>query len=361
MKIIISAGGTGGHLYPALAFVQYIEKQRTDVEFLFVGTTDRLEASVVPEMGYAYHGLYVKGFVGNPVQKIKNGMIFVKSVVEAKKVIKKFKPDIVVGFGGYPSASIVLAASQMKIKTLIHEQNSLIGLTNKILINKVDGIVCCYQKTYDLLPKEKTYLYGNPRAGYIDLEPIDIYEKYQIDRNKKIVLIVMGSLGSASVNKVMKEVLTKLQNKPYTILYASGKSYYEQLQNELGVLANNICLVPYIEDMLHVLKETSLIVCRGGASTLAEITTYGVPGIIIPSPYVVYNHQEFNARALVERDAARMILEADLTGEYCANQIDELIQDESILEMLKQNALSLGKPNASKDMYEFMLKIIGDK
>lgn len=361
MKIIISAGGTGGHLYPALSFVEYIEKQRDDVEFLFVGTTDRLEATVVPEMGYNYYGLKVKGFVGKPVQKVKNGIAFLKSIVEIKKVMKEFKPDVVVGFGGYPSASSVLAASQLKIKTLIHEQNSLIGLTNKILINKVDGIVCCYQQAYDLLPKEKTYLYGNPRASYVELEPLDVYEKYGLEKDKKIVLMVMGSLGSMTANKVMKEVCMNLQNKPYTILYATGKRYYDATVEELGPLAPNVKIVPYIEDMLHVLQVTDLMVCRGGASSLAEITTYGVPSIIVPSPYVVKNHQEFNARELVEQDAARMILEAELTGEKCSNEIDALMNDQTSLNKLKHYAKSLGKPNASKDMYEYMLKIIGEK
>ena len=167
MKVIVSAGGTGGHLYPALALVEYIKKQERDAEFLFVGTTDRLESKVVPELGYDYVGLNVKGLVGNPIQKIKNAMIFVKSLSESKKILKKFKPDIVVGFGGYPSASIVLAAQRMGIKTMIHEQNSIIGLTNKILIKKVDKIVCCYEKALNEFPKEKTYLLGNPRASVI--------------------------------------------------------------------------------------------------------------------------------------------------------------------------------------------------
>ena len=144
MKVIVSAGGTGGHLYPALALVEHIKTKEKDAEFLFVGTTDRLESQIVPQMGYAYRGLHVKGLVGNPIQKMKNAMIFMKSLSKSKQILKEFKPDIVVGFGGYPSASIVLAAAKMKIPTIIHEQNSIIGLTNKILIKKVDKIVCCY-------------------------------------------------------------------------------------------------------------------------------------------------------------------------------------------------------------------------
>ena len=144
MRIIVSAGGTGGHLYPALALVDYIKEQDPSSEFLFVGTTDRLESQVVPELGYAYRGLHVKGMVGNPLQKAKNACLFLKSLSTSNKILKEFKPDIVIGFGGYPSASIVMAASQKHIKTMIHEQNSIIGLTNKILVKRVDEIICCY-------------------------------------------------------------------------------------------------------------------------------------------------------------------------------------------------------------------------
>ena len=204
MRIIVSAGGTGGHLYPALALVEYIKTQDKNAGFLFVGTTDRLESQVVPSMGYKYKGLKVKGLVGNPIQKVKNALIFLASLRESKKILKEFKPDIVVGFGGYPSASIVLAAASMKIPTMIHEQNSIIGLTNKILINKVDKIVCCYELAYKGFPKEKTVLLGNPRASVVSSSSLkDIHDIYHIDKNRKSVVIVMGSLGENKTKKVV--------------------------------------------------------------------------------------------------------------------------------------------------------------
>ncbi len=167
MRVIIGAGGTGGHLYPALALVEYIKEKEPDSEFLFVGTKDRLEAQVVPSKGYNYVGLNVHGLVGNPIKKAIAATVFVKSIFTAKKVVKKFKPDIVIGFGGYPSASVVEAAYRLGYKTMIHEQNSIIGLTNKILIKHVDKIVCCYDRAYQNFPKEKTYKLGNPRASVI--------------------------------------------------------------------------------------------------------------------------------------------------------------------------------------------------
>ncbi|MFQ9252731.1 MAG: UDP-N-acetylglucosamine--N-acetylmuramyl-(pentapeptide) pyrophosphoryl-undecaprenol N-acetylglucosamine transferase [Faecalibacillus intestinalis] len=156
MKVVVAAGGTGGHLYPALALVEYIKKQDPNSKFLFIGTKDRLESQVVPQLGYDYVGLNVKGLAGNPLKKAHAALLFIKSIGKAKKVIKKFNPDIVVGFGGYPSASALEAAASLKIKTMIHEQNSIIGLTNKILIKKVDKIICCYQKAYEEFPQKNT-------------------------------------------------------------------------------------------------------------------------------------------------------------------------------------------------------------
>lgn len=355
MKIIVSAGGTGGHLYPALALVDYIKKQDENAEFLFVGTTDRLESKVVPNLGYNYKGLYVKGFVGNPIQKIKNVMIFVKSLKESKKILKEFKPDIVIGFGGYPSASIVLAAQQMGIKTIIHEQNSIIGLTNKILIKGVDKIVCCYEKALNEFPKEKTYLLGNPRASVISEATLkDVHDIYNIPKDRKVVVIVMGSLGSASVNNVMKEALIKMQNENYDVLFATGQAHYESIKEELMDLSPSIHILPYIEDMPSVLSTSSLVVSRGGATTLAEITALGVPSIIIPSPYVVANHQEFNARELSDKQAAFLMLEKDLNADYFVEVVDDIINNPIKLDVLKTNAKVLGKPNACKDMYELI-------
>ena len=362
MKVIVSAGGTGGHLYPALALVDYIKTQDKNAEFLFVGTTDRLESQVVPQMGYAYQGLYVKGFVGNPLQKMKNAMIFVKSLKASKRILKDFQPDIVIGFGGYPSASIVMAASQLKIPTMIHEQNSIIGLTNKILIKKVDKIVCCYQKAYNEFPSEKTVLLGNPRASVVSHQHLkDIHDVYQIAKDRKIVVIVMGSLGSSSVNRVMKEALREMQHDEYDIIYVTGKNYYEEMKRDLGDLNSSIHLVSYIDDMPSLIASCDLIVSRAGATTLSEITALGAASLIIPSPYVVANHQEYNAKELVDASAAHWILEKDLDASSFVKQVRYLLKNEDVLKALKTNAKTLGKPHACEDIYQEMLKTLERK
>ena len=358
MKVVVAAGGTGGHLYPALALVEYIKKQEPNSKFLFIGTKDRLESQVVPQLGYDYVGLNVKGLAGNLLKKAHAALLFVKSIGKAKKVIKKFNPDIVVGFGGYPSASALEAAASLKIKTMIHEQNSIIGLTNKILIKKVDKIICCYQKAYEEFPQEKTLLLGNPRASVVSHEvPKDIYDKYGLDRNKKVVTIVMGSLGSQTVNQTMKESMNQFVGKEYQVLYVTGKPYYESMKDYEN---ENVKIIPYVDDMPSLMHATDLIVSRAGASTLAELTALGVPAILIPSPYVAANHQEYNARELENNHAAKMFLEKYLTGEKLISTIDSVINDQTALQILTENAKKLGKPNAVEDMYQEIISMLGD-
>ena len=355
MRVIVGAGGTGGHLYPALALVEYIKEKEPDSEFLFVGTKDRLESTVVPKQGYNYVGLNVQGLVGNPIKKGIAMAIFVKSIFTAKKIVKKFNPDIVIGFGGYPSASVVEAASRLGYKTMIHEQNSIIGLTNKILIKNVDKIVCCYDKAYENFPKDKTYKLGNPRASVIaSIKPDDIFKKYHLNKNLPLVTIVMGSLGSKSVNEMMLKSLKTFEQKNYQVLYVTGKPYFEEMKTKLGKLNKNIKLVPYIDDMPSVLKNTTLVVSRAGASTLAEITAVGIPAILIPSPYVAANHQEYNARELADRNAAMMILEENLNSKDFVEKVDYILENKIVQESMQKSAKALGKPNACRDIYKLI-------
>lgn len=361
MRIIIGAGGTGGHVYPALALANYIKQQDPSSEFLFVGTKDRLEATVVPQAGYAYQGLHVKGLTGNIFQKGIEGLIFLKSIIKAKKIVKQFKPDVVIGFGGYPSASIVLAASMLHVKTIIHEQNSIVGLTNKILLKRVDKIVCCYEKALEVLPKEKTLLLGNPRASVIVENKIsDIHEKYGFSHDKKLIVVVMGSLGSQTVNHMMKDAIKEIASKDYQLLYVTGKPYYDEFVKQEGTISDNIKIIPYCDDLPSALSSCDLVVSRAGATTLAEITALGTPALIIPSPYVVANHQEYNARELVEKEASQMILEKELTSEKFVSMVDWILTHDLVLETMKKNARALGKPNACKDMYQVMLQVIGE-
>lgn len=359
MRIIFGTGGTGGHLYPALALASYIKRQDPQSEFLFVGTIDRLESEVVPQMGYAYKGLDLKGIVGSPINKAKAVFKFATSISKSKRIIKEFKPDLVIGFGGYPSSSIVMAAAKMKVPTIIHEQNSIIGLANKILIKHVDAIVACYQKAANEFPKEKTYLLGNPRATEVHETTIkDVKTQYGMVEGQKTVLIVMGSLGSSSVNRVIEQGMDELGSKDYRVIFVTGKKQYDDMRSKFKQLPDNVNMIPYVDDMPSLLKSVDLVITRAGASTLAEITSLGVASLIIPSPYVASNHQEYNALELCNQNAAEMILEKNLTKDSLLSKIDELLNDDKKIQELKNNASKLGKPNASKDIYELMKKVI---
>ncbi|WP_041138713.1 undecaprenyldiphospho-muramoylpentapeptide beta-N-acetylglucosaminyltransferase [Beduini massiliensis] len=361
MKIIFATGGTGGHLYPAIALAKYIESHYDSTEFLFVGTTNRLESKVIPEMGYAYRGVHVLGLAGSPLQKAKALGVFAASLRVTRKIVKEFKPDLVIGFGGYVSASIVMSASSLGIKTMIHEQNSLIGLANKILIKRVDKIICCYDKAYENFPKEKTLLLGNPRATEVveSKKDLDIKKKYHLDPNKKTVLIVMGSLGSATVNDILKDTVEKFKDKTYQIILVTGKNGYDKMIQEVQQVPHNVSIVPYINDMPSLLSACDLVVSRAGASTIAELTALGSAMILIPSPYVASNHQEYNAMELVNKQAARMIKENELTSERLIEEIDQLFNDSFTLITMKENAKKLGKVNACADISKVMMELIG--
>ena len=213
-------------------------------------------------------------------------------------------------------------------------------------------------KAYEEFPQEKTLLLGNPRASVVSHEvPKDIYDKYGLDRNKKVVTIVMGSLGSQTVNQTMKESMNQFVGKEYQVLYVTGKPYYESMKDYKN---ENVKIIPYVDDMPSLMHATDLIVSRAGASTLAELTALGVPAILIPSPYVAANHQEYNARELENNHAAKMILEKDLTGEKLISTIDSVINDQTALQILTENAKKLGKPNAVEDMYQEIISMLGD-
>ncbi len=361
MKIIFATGGTGGHLYPAIALMRYLENQYENVECLFVGTTDRLESKVIPQLGYPYKGVHVLGLAGSPLQKLKAVSVFVNSLRHTRKIVKDFKPDIVIGFGGYVSASIVLSASMMGVKTMIHEQNSIVGLANKILVNRVDKIVCCYDLAYQQFPSSKTYLLGNPRASEVVSQErsVDILTQYKLDKNKKTVLIVMGSLGSSSVNCILENSLEKFSCKDYQTIIVTGKDNYQTMKDKTkNKILSCVHLIPYVEDMPSLLQQCDIVVSRAGASTLAELTALGSAMILIPSPYVASNHQEYNANELVKKQAAIMIKENDLTSEKLISTIDMLFSDPNRLYNMKENAKKLGKPNASKDITKLIMELI---
>lgn len=361
MRVVVSAGGTGGHIYPALAIINKIKEKEPDSEFLYIGTTDRMEATIIPELGYDYVGLEIKGLNRrNPFKNINVLKSFLKAISISKNEIKKFKPDVVLGIGGYVTLPVLYAAHSLKIKTFIHEQNSIPGLSNKLLNKKVDAIGVSLPSSLNHFDKKKTTYTGNPRSEeVITVEKVE-KKKYGLNKNKKLVLFVMGSLGSKTINNMMKEILPKFGKKDYEVLFVTGKNYYDEY-NKMKNIPKNVKLVPYLNDMLGVMKSTDLIISRAGASTISEITALGLPSILIPSPYVTHNHQEENAKVLENNGASIIIKEKELTDKVLLEKIDLILNDtKRYNEMVRANK-KLGISDSATRIYKIIKKLVDDK
>lgn len=361
MRVVVSAGGTGGHIYPALAIINKIKEKEPNSEFLYIGTTDRMESTIIPDLGYSYVGLEIKGL--NRKNLLKNINVlksFVSAIKKAKKEIKEFKPDVVLGIGGYVTLPVLYAAHSLKIKTFIHEQNSIPGLSNKLLSKKVDAIGVSLPSSMNHFNRKKTTYTGNPRSEeVITVESVE-KKKYGLTKTKKLVLFVMGSLGSQTINNMMKEILPKFAKKDYEVLFVTGKNYYDDYK-KLKDIPNNVKLVPYLNDMLGIMKNTDLIISRAGASTISEITALGLPSILIPSPYVTHNHQEENAKVLENNGASVIIREKELDDKVLLEKIDLVLNDRKKYNEMVKNNKKLGITDSATRIYNIIKKLVDDK
>lgn len=363
MKIIVSAGGTGGHIYPALAIINKIKEQEPNTEILYIGTLDRMEKDIIPARNIPYFGIEMKGL--NRKNILKNFSVlnnYRKNISILKKKIKEFNPDIVIGVGGYVTSPVIYSAKKLGYKTFIHEQNSIPGLSNKFLIRYTDKIGVSLEDSIKYFPKEKTIFTGNPRSEeVINTKEIE-KEKLglSLSKNKKLVLIVMGSLGSTTMNRKLKETLPLFKNKDYEVIFVTGKGYYDEYKKIK--LPENVKMVAYLDNMAQVLKKTDLIVSRAGASSLAEITALGLPSILIPSPYVTHNHQLKNAKCLEENNATVIIEEESYDKSLLISKIDEILNDEKLYQELKTNSSKLGVKDSATRIYKILRNLIdGDK
>lgn len=354
MKLLISGGGTGGHIYPALALVRQFKEDYPDGEVLYVGTSKGLEADIVPRAGIAFETMEITGFKRKlSFDNIKTVARFIKGVSRSKQIIKDFQPDVVVGTGGYVCAPVVYAAAKKNIPTVIHEQNSVAGLTNKFLSRYVDKIAVAFEAVMADFPAEKVSLLGNPRATEVvqaENNPA-VLSEYGLDLAKKTALIFGGSRGARALNEAIIDALPTLAQKDYQVLCATGDVHFKQIEAAAkAVNASNVKIVPFIYDMPAVLRNCDVVVSRAGATSLAEFTALGLPSILIPSPYVTNNHQEKNAMALVENGAAEMIRQSELTATKLLEQLDHCLLDEAYQTKMKAAALALGKPQAAQEL-----------
>ncbi|MCM3123402.1 MULTISPECIES: undecaprenyldiphospho-muramoylpentapeptide beta-N-acetylglucosaminyltransferase [Bacillaceae] len=358
MKIAVSGGGTGGHIYPALALIREIQKKDEKVEFLYIGTEKGLESKLVPRENIPFKSIHITGFKRKlSFENVKTVLRFLKGVRDSKKMLKEFNPDVVIGTGGYVCGPVVYAAAKMGIPTIVHEQNSVPGLTNKFLSRYVDKVAICFEEARQFFPEQKVELTGNPRASEV-LGQDGIKGRLSAGLKLKVptVLIFGGSRGARPINEAVVKSLTELSSKPYQVLYVTGDVHFEEVQKEVELVGNpeNVIIKPFIHNMPEVLSGVDLTVARAGATTLAELTSLGIPSILIPSPYVTDNHQEKNARALSENGAARLLLEKDLTGPKLVESIDQILGHEQKLADMKKAAKKLGIPDAAQRLYRLM-------
>lgn len=351
MRLLIVTGGTGGHIYPALALADAAKKRYKDIDILFVGNDDRMEASEVPAHGYAFRPLHACGLSGSIFHKAKAVALMMNCYRRTRPILKEFQPDIVIGFGGYVSAPVMLAAHAQHIPTMIHEQNSIVGVSNKMVADKMDAIVICYEKCFEEFGRERTRLLGNPRATNAVHAEFDknYFLSLGLKLDKPLILVVMGSLGSTSINEIMKDALPQVSDA-YQILFVTGKNNYQEISHQ--VKKDNIVVVDYVKQ-LDIMAHVDLIICRAGATTAAEITALGTPSILIPSPYVAHNHQYYNASVLVDEKAAFMIEEKDLNAEILKKKINLIMSNKELRDSMREHALSLGKPDASEAILDW--------
>ena len=354
MRVIISAGGTGGHIYPALSILAKIKEKEPNSEFLYIGTTTRMEAKIVPEMGIPYVGVNVIG-LKKDLSLFKAGYLFLKAISKCKKIIKEFKPDIVIGVGGYITAPVIYSAKKLGIKTVIHEQNSIPGKSNTFLEKYTDKILLSLPGSKKYF-KNKTVLTGNPRSQEAYYAKAMDKKELGFHDNKKLVLIVMGSLGSTTITNSLFEIIPKFKDKDYEVLIITGKDYYDMYPKDIP---SNVKIIPFLNDMVRLLKKVDIMVTRAGASTIAEILAIGIPSILVPSPYVANNHQFFNAKELVDNNSALLLEEKDFNSENLLKKIDLLLENSVLYKEMAHNAKKLGVIGSSDKIYEEIKKVLG--
>ena len=365
MKYIISGGGTGGHIFPAISIANAIKKHDKQADILFVGAIGRMEMERVPQAGYPIEGLPVRGFDRKNLLKNVSVIIdLLKSTRKAKKIIKNFAPDIAIGVGGYASAPTLKAASGYGVPTLLQEQNSYAGVTNKLLASKASKICVAYEGMEKFFPADKIILTGNPvRQDLFDVatKAKDAYEYFGFSPTRKTILIVGGSLGARTINHSIKNGLDKLTEKDVQIIWQTGKLYAADARAAASTYqTEKLVVTDFVSRMDYAYSIADLVISRAGASSISELCLLAKPVILVPSPNVAEDHQTKNALALVNKDAAIMIRDMDASNDLVSKTL-ELINDNPALERLSKNILQLALPNSADRIAEEVFKIIKKK
>ncbi len=370
MRIILTGGGTGGHIYPALAIAEQCREQGIKAEFLYIGGKRGLETKIVPEAKIRFESIDITGFRRSlfSLENIRTINRFIQGVKISKKLIREFRPDIVIGTGGYVCGPVVYAAAKLGIPTLVHEQNAIPGLTNLFLSGYANTVAVSFEDALPRFKRAKRVLFtGNPRATMVQHADRERgLASLGLPADAQIVLMVGGSRGARALVEAMVQAAPLLQQKPDVhYVFVTGEIYYdeiyERIQEAVDTIPTNLHVLPYIPNMPEVLAATSLLIGRAGASSLAEITSLGTPSILIPSPNVTNNHQEANALALKKAGAAEMLLERDLSGQALVAIVDRIMDDEQERQRMSEASSALGTPQSAFLLLEEMQRLIAEK
>lgn len=364
LRIMISGGGTGGHIFPALSIANEIKRRNPDAEILFIGAENRMEMEKVPAAGYRIIGLPVSGFDRkNILNNFGVAAKLMKSIYLANNILRKFKPHIVIGVGGYVSGPVLKAAQKKRIPTLIQEQNSYAGVTNKLLAKEVKAICVAYEGMESFFPEEKIILTGNPVRRNLLLCPVskeDARRAFGLDPDKKTVLVVGGSLGARTINESIAASAERIINSDIQVVWQTGKIYDESAKEILkGKEAANISQNAFIANMDTAYKAADLVISRAGASSISELQILGKPSILIPSPNVAEDHQTKNAMALVKNNAAVMVKDNDCKDSLI-DKMFEVIENNGLLETLSMNIQNMALRNADEKIVDKVFEIINN-
>lgn len=368
MRYLVTGGGTGGHIYPALAIAMEIKKQDKDAEILYVGTEKGLESKLVPKEGLDFKTIRVEGM---PRSLNKESFIATRELIhglfDSRKILKEYKPDVVIGTGGYVCGPVVFVASRMKIPTVIHEQNAFPGITNKILSRFVDKILITFEEARPYFKnRDNIYLTGNPiRNTLFEVNKEEAYSNFKLNKDNPILLSFGGSGGQKKLNDAMFYFIKNNLDSDNQIIHVTGQRFYDEfikeMEDENIVLPENIRVLPYLYDMPELLNITDLIITSAGAITLAEISSLGLPSILIPKGYTAENHQEYNARAFAENGASIVILDKDLDGKILEDNIFDIINNKEKISLMAESSLKMGIRDAARKIYDIINELVTNR
>lgn len=365
MKYLISGGGTGGHIFPAVSIANALREADPSCEILFVGALGRMEMERVPQAGYPIIGLPVKGFDrSHPWRNIRVVIDLLRSMSQARKIVRDFRPDVGIGVGGYASGAAMKMAAKMGVPILLQEQNGFAGVTNKLLKDDAKKICVAYEGMERFFPKEKIILTGNPVRQNLTSgskeEAIRYFnEEFGVNFNaeKKTLLIIGGSLGARTINQSIIVHLNKLIGSNVQVIWQTGKNYLADCKKALEALPhNNIICTDFVSQMPLAYALADLVISRAGASSISELCLLGKPSILVPSPNVAEDHQTHNAMALVKKDAGVLVKDIDAKDQMVATALS-LIHDTARLEALRANILTLALPDSAKRIAEEVMKL----